>query len=64
LTLKEVRKGLYERIDTPKRVPLTGKFIKAVRSSTGSDVVTEIVRIASLPSGNEITDSQPKTQSD
>jgi len=44
--LKKVRDGLYERTDTPKRVPLSGRFIKAVRSSTGSEVITEVVRRA------------------
>lgn len=46
VTVKEVRPGLYERTDTPKRVQITKEFVDAVRTHSGSSVLGEIMEDA------------------
>ena len=43
MTLREVRRGLYERTDTPKVVKISREFAEAVKRNSKSRVLGEFM---------------------
>jgi hypothetical protein len=50
MKFREVRPGLYMRIDTPRRVKITPKFVEAIRRDGNSALLQEIVEQAARDS--------------
>ena len=60
MPLKQVRRGLYERTDTPRHVKITPEFADAVRQNSRSTLLKEIVDAAVRECGS----GRPETLGD